>query len=153
MKTSTAPLPCDLADHSRGAVQSARLSRSHGGPLSRAWRSWRWLPLATMLLLATQAAFGQQQFGWLQASPVTSPGPKSNLTMAYDEARKQIVLFCAGPSTNDGIGITSQTWVWDGYTWIQKFPANAPLWRYGQAMAYDAAHGNVVMFSGVVPRG
>jgi len=50
------------------------------------------------------------------------------------------------------------TWVWDGSTWTQQSPATSPPARFGAAMAYDAATGNVVMFGGfettaVQPRG
>ena len=33
-------------------------------------------------------------------------------------------------------------------TWVQQAPANAPSARGGQTMAYDAAHGQVVLFGG-----
>src|ERR1017187_9872894 len=32
--------------------------------------------------------------------------------------------------------------------WVQKSPTNAPTPREGQAMVYDEAHGNVVLFGG-----
>ena len=40
------------------------------------------------------------------------------------------------------------TWVWDGSNWTQQSPATSPPARFGAAMAYDTATGNVVMFSG-----
>ena len=40
------------------------------------------------------------------------------------------------------------TWVWDGSNWTQQSPATSPPARFGAAMAYDAATGNVVMFGG-----
>ena len=32
--------------------------------------------------------------------------------------------------------------------WTQKLPASSPSGRKGQAMAYDSAHGQVVLFGG-----
>ncbi len=40
------------------------------------------------------------------------------------------------------------TWVWDGTNWTEKTPVNSPSAREGATMAYDAAHGQVVLFGG-----
>jgi len=64
--------------------------------------------------------------------------------MAFDSARNQIVLF-GGVDTN---GVLGDTWVWDGTTWNLKTPDTSPPARYGHAMAYDPAHGEVVLFGG-----
>jgi hypothetical protein len=61
--------------------------------------------------------------------------------MAYDAARGQVVLF-------GGTNGVPDTWVWDGSSWVQKFPPNRPSTRSGHAMAYDAARGQVVLFGG-----
>src|SRR5207253_1655531 len=42
----------------------------------------------------------------------------------------------------------SDTWTWDGSNWTQKSPQNSPPARYGSAIAYDSAHGQVVLFGG-----
>jgi uncharacterized protein (TIGR03437 family) len=44
--------------------------------------------------------------------------------------------------------ILNDTWVWDGSNWTQKFPQTNAVERGNQAMAYDAAHQQVVMFAG-----
>jgi hypothetical protein len=84
---------------------------------------------------------------WTQKSPANSPSARDGHAMAYDAARGQVVLFggCCFNSIND----LSDTWVWDGSNWTQKSPANSPALRDTHALAYDSAHGQVVLFGGV----
>jgi hypothetical protein len=84
---------------------------------------------------------------WTQQSPANSPTPRYLHAMAYDAARGQVVLF--GGYGNGGPPQLNETWVWDGTNWTQKSPASSPPPRYGHAMAYDAARGQVVLFGGV----
>src|SRR5207249_602692 len=67
--------------------------------------------------------------------------------MAYDAAHGQMVLF---GGTFGGTLSTNfnDTWVWDGTNWTQKSPITSPPGRFWHAMAYDAAHGQVLMFGG-----
>ncbi|MBI2841289.1 MAG: IPT/TIG domain-containing protein [Acidobacteria bacterium] len=64
--------------------------------------------------------------------------------MAYDAARDEIVLFggVGGPTPHN------MTWVWDGSTWTQRFPANSPPLRCFHAMVYDTARQETVLFGG-----
>src|SRR4029077_12514274 len=87
---------------------------------------------------------------WVQLVPSSSPIPTpgafaQDTSMAYDQARQQIVFF-GGPYNGTSSG--NQTWVWDSATWIQKFPATVPPGRYSPGLAYDANHQQVVMFGG-----
>src|SRR5947208_12730816 len=71
------------------------------------------------------------------------PLPRVEAGMVYDDATGQVVLFGGfgtGPS-----GMLSDTWTWDGTGWTQRTPAHAPPARYQMGMAYDAAHGQVVL--------
>ena len=75
------------------------------------------------------------------------PPARAGMGMAYDAAREQVVLFggvdCSlGNEFND-------TWVWDGTTWTQVFPATSPSARES-TMTYDAARGRIVLFGGRV---
>ncbi|HUN80715.1 MAG TPA: kelch repeat-containing protein [Phycisphaerae bacterium] len=57
--------------------------------------------------------------------------------MAYDSARGRTVLY----------GDNTETWEWDGNVWAQvQVPGLEP--RGAHAMAYDAVHGEVVLFGG-----
>jgi hypothetical protein len=40
------------------------------------------------------------------------------------------------------------TWTWDGASWTKQSPALSPSPRIYAAMAYDEAHGQVVLFGG-----
>ncbi len=83
---------------------------------------------------------------WTQKVPATSPPARDGHAMAYDAARGQVVLFGGGTCcTNPAFG---DTWVWNGTTWAEKSPSNSPSIRSGAAMAYDAAHQQVVLFGG-----
>ena len=62
-------------------------------------------------------------------------------TVRGSRQRSSVVIFQA---FND-------TWVWDGSNWTQKSPQTSPPGRQGHAMAYDAAHGQVVLFGGMEP--
>jgi RHS repeat-associated protein len=88
---------------------------------------------------------------WTQKFPTTSPPARSGHRMAYDTARGQIVLF-AGRGGSDGNTFFSDTWVWDGTNWTQKFPATSPPTpRFQYGLAYDAAQQQVVLFGGQGP--
>ena len=63
---------------------------------------------------------------------------------AHDEA----ILF-GGAAGN--LSFSSDTWAWDGTSWAQKLPQTSPPARYSHAMAYDAAHGQIVLFGGNDP--
>jgi N-acetylneuraminic acid mutarotase len=69
--------------------------------------------------------------------------------MAYDAATGNVVLF-GGIHHNDSgnVVVLGDTWTWDGSTWTRQHPAVHPSGRFGAAMGYDAATGNVVLFGG-----
>jgi hypothetical protein len=76
--------------------------------------------------------------------------------MAFDSLHQQVVLFGGEDSVADPIVQTSgnnplgDTWVWNGTSWTQVFPALSPQPRYGFAMVYDSTHQNTVLFGGVI---
>jgi hypothetical protein len=83
---------------------------------------------------------------WTQLQQATSPPARAYASMAYDAATSTIVLFGGGNCCFGGQ--MGDTWIWDGTNWHQAFPAASPPGRYGAAMAYDAAHQQVVLFGG-----
>jgi sugar lactone lactonase YvrE len=84
---------------------------------------------------------------WVQQSPATSPAARYGASMAYDAARRQVVLF--GGANYAPSGITySDTWTYDGTTWTQHSVPFPPA-RFDAVMAYDAAIGQVVLFGGI----
>ena len=83
---------------------------------------------------------------WTNVSaPTGHPSQRYEYSMAFDAARRRIVLF------GGGIGgqMLSDTWEWDGKTWIRRNPATSPPGRYAHAMAYDANRRRIVLFGGM----
>jgi hypothetical protein len=87
--------------------------------------------------------------GWFQLSPANSPPARSGAGMAYDAATKTLVLF--GGNSRNGAGDLNDTWLFNGTTWTEVFPAHVPPARRWdtQGMAYHAPSGKVVLFGGV----
>jgi uncharacterized protein (TIGR03437 family) len=83
---------------------------------------------------------------WTQVSPTTSPSVRHDHAMAYDPVHGQMVLF--GGAVGNNFSFLNDTWVWDGTNWTEVFPINSPPARFGHQMAYDSAHGKIVMFGG-----
>src|SRR5262249_54063910 len=42
----------------------------------------------------------------------------------------------------------SDTWEWDGVSWVQASPAGPPAGRYGHAMTFDRSHRRTLMCCG-----
>ncbi len=107
--------------------------------------------LAAKLALVAPAVLGA---GWfaeaLVAAPQSGQGPSARFfhSMAYDSVREVVVLF--GGTTNNSwpSGVLSDTWEWDGSTWTERFPANAPSPRAIGSMCFDASRGVCVYFGG-----
>ena len=64
--------------------------------------------------------------------------------MAYDTARREVVLF----GGYDGTEFVNDTWVWDGTNWTEEFPNDRPGVRNLHAMAYAGALEQVMLFGG-----
>ena len=101
--------------------------------------------------------------GWKQLDPRTSPSARISSSSAYDTARAEYVLFggrvkqakpemCSSgivPQHLKNEFFCGDTWVFTGGGWIRKDPALSPPAREGHAMAFDAAHSQVVLFGGI----
>jgi len=84
--------------------------------------------------------------GWTPLSGVnpSPPGYRYAHAMVYDSMREQLVMF-GGDSAPPYL---SDTWVFDGFTWVRKTPAVSPQARGRHAMAFDSGRGRLVLFSG-----
>lgn len=80
---------------------------------------------------------------WTQATPANSPPARDGHAMAYDPARRRVLLFGGynGSNLND-------TWEWDGSNWTPRAPSSTPALRRRAAMCYDSVRDRVVMFGG-----
>lgn len=72
------------------------------------------------------------------------PGGRTSPGLAYDAARREVVLF-GGFSNGNGL---DDTWVWRGGDWVRVDTPNRPPDRWSHGMVWDAARGEVVMFGG-----
>ena len=75
---------------------------------------------------------------------VTGPGAREGALMAYDPARRNMILF--GGSTPD-LNIHGDTWVWEGGAWT-KVSDTGPAPRFPGGTVYDAARQEVLLYSG-----
>lgn len=82
---------------------------------------------------------------WTQMHPTISPSARSQASMTYDEAHKQVVLF-GGFSGNS---VMSDTWTWDETNWTQQHPRTNPVARAGASLVYDSFAQQLVLFAGV----
>jgi len=85
---------------------------------------------------------------WTEVLPSSSPSPRQ-APIAYDSLTKTVVLFGGDNGGGDCCRIYySDTWNWDGSTWVQQAPAVSPSARTAAPMAYDSSLGEVVVFGG-----
>lgn len=86
---------------------------------------------------------------WSQASPLTSPSPRNDHAMVYDEARGKVLLF----GGHDTAQVFGETWQWDGSNWTQLTPLTVPTVRRDFTMVFDRLRQKVVMFGGFQGQG
>jgi hypothetical protein len=78
---------------------------------------------------------------WLRSSPKVAPSGREGAAIAYDAARRQVVLF-GGTSDH---GPENDTWTWDGSRWSEHHPSTSPPAGSWQAAAFDSAMAVVVL--------
>jgi hypothetical protein len=85
---------------------------------------------------------------------ISGPGPRRGYGLTYDTQRHVVVMFGGG---NNGTGAqdTNEVWEWDGVSnaWTNKTPSTgaAPTPVFATTIAYHAARGKTVVFSGYSP--
>ena len=91
-------------------------------------------------------------WGWdgMQWHIVTEDGPLRRILggAAYDERRNVLVLYGGRPV--DLGKCNQETWEWDGQVWEQK-EVTPPTACDHVRMVYDAASGEIILFSGLDP--
>ena len=78
------------------------------------------------------------------ASPGPPPAPRTVASVAYDQARGQLVLF----GGSDGTKLLNDTWTYNGKSWTKQHAATNPPARQQAAMAYDPVRQTVLLFGG-----
>jgi hypothetical protein len=93
--------------------------------------------------------------GWKEL-PDFGPAPRRLSALAYDTARKRLVLFGGSDrpyfstpkNPKDDIAEPDpRTWEWDGRGW-SVCATNGPRPRYGHSMVFDPVRNRVVLFGG-----
>jgi hypothetical protein len=94
---------------------------------------------------------------WTSITPSTYPGARDDAQAAYDPADGYVVLFggfgCVTGATCGAANYLQDTWTFAAGTWTQLSPLKSPAGRYQAVMAYDAADGYVLLFSGELSTG
>ena len=85
---------------------------------------------------------------WTQRFPAQSPPPTTGHRLAYDALRRRVVLFGGVRTGVRTEALATDTWEWDGTTWLARPTLVAPPPRQDAAMVYDAARRKTVLFGG-----
>ena len=81
---------------------------------------------------------------WVEKAPDHAPPARSDMAMAYDPGRQEVVLF-AGVSIS---ALYNDTWTWDGSVWQEHDPSEPPERRFSPAAATNRVTNEVVVFGG-----
>lgn len=80
--------------------------------------------------------------GWTEVLVTSAPGHRYSSAMAYDAARRTVILFggikVTPPSTS---GFDAETWEWNGTAWGKRTPATSPPARAYQSLVTYARGG------------
>ncbi|MBN1484673.1 MAG: hypothetical protein JXA37_08120 [Chloroflexia bacterium] len=87
--------------------------------------------------------FDGSNWRWTAGAPFRTYGG-----MVYDQARDRLLYFGGKWCEKHGCLYFDQTWVYSGTSWQVLETAISPPARAGQAMAYDADRGAVLLFGG-----
>jgi len=86
---------------------------------------------------------------WTERKPTIVPTPQYGHAMAYDAARKRVVLFGGMAQTK----VLAETWEWDGTAWTLMKPKTSPSARLHHRMVYDSLRKRVLLFGGSIGGG
>jgi Galactose oxidase, central domain len=86
---------------------------------------------------------------WQQRTVLSAPGARLGASMAYDPSLQSVVLFggCMRMPGGD-CNFYTDTWRWNGSSWIQVVTAAVPDFRASFGMTYDPVAQGLVIFGG-----
>jgi hypothetical protein len=85
---------------------------------------------------------------WAQVAVDVRPPARSDAGLAYDSARKSLILY--GGSDNTRATPFDDTWEWTGSgKWTQLSPASSPGPLMGHGMVTDTARNKILLFGGM----
>jgi len=85
---------------------------------------------------------------WTRRSTIHVPRARSHHVMAYDEATGRVTMFGGSGERGGGPDSFAETWEWSGSDWIERQVGTSPPAGQRPAMAYDAAHDQLVLLTG-----
>ncbi len=88
--------------------------------------------------------------GFETVRPPHAPPPRARHALAYDAARRRVVLFGGVDAAGAPVG---DTWSYNGGDWSEVTSTPSPAPRSDTALAYDAARARVVLFGGETANG
>lgn len=98
---------------------------------------------------ALRDAFTWDGTDWTSQGNVFAADHGLGRAVCWDDANGNVVAFGGGVVFSGGFFFyNNETWIWNGTTWTQVFPATSPPDRVYGVMAYCPALGQVVMFGG-----
>lgn len=87
---------------------------------------------------------------WVRVD-TAGPAPRARTALAYDERRRQVVLFGgvgAAPAPEADQPFFGDTWVRDAGGWRRVAAEGGPRGRYAHGMVFDARAGVVLLYGG-----
>lgn len=86
------------------------------------------------------------------ATPPTPSQAPLGPILTFDSKAGRLLLYFGEPdSTAVGETPINQTWMFNGYSWVDLHPPKSPPIRNGAALTYDSALGAPVLFGGAGP--
>lgn len=82
---------------------------------------------------------------WAKRAPTVTPSIRRGHVLAYDAARKRVLMFGGRGGPGGALG---DTWEYDGTTWKEREPITFPKPTWGACAAFDPRRNLVVMFGG-----
>lgn len=132
----TLPTAVPLPKAAPGATVYVRATRSGGGTATQLGAALKVTDGADDLAAELQIT--------CDSTSCAAPPPRQYGALAYDGARRRLVLF--GGVGDDGAA-RGDTWEWDGLRWSTADGAS-PGARSGHAMAFEPSRGRVILFGG-----
>lgn len=94
----------------------------------------------------TEVTHGWTITMWRQVTPATSPSGRLASAATFDAGRGEVLQFGGSPAAAT---YSSETWAWDGSTWIDRTPAvGSPTGRQYLALTYVPTAGRVLLHGG-----
>ncbi|HEV2450011.1 MAG TPA: kelch repeat-containing protein, partial [Thermoplasmata archaeon] len=126
-------------------------------PPAREWGTLTWYPNIGALVLFGGSAYSLTTAfndtwlffngNWSVTPTLIAPVDRELAGAAFDGSTHQVLLF--GGEHPDGCNLQGDTWTYAAGAW-QELPITGPNARWGPAMAFDPAHGYVVLFGGEI---